>query len=339
MTAPLLALRGLRVSLGGRRRWLRADLPPVRAVDGVDLDLAEGEILGLAGESGCGKTTLARTILGLQRELAGTIELAGQPVAGQDPAQARRTRRAVQYVHQDPGAALDPLWTVGRTLEEGLVIAGASAGRRARVVAALEAVGLDAHAARRYPHELSGGQLRRVGLARILVLNPRLVILDEPTAGLDMSIQATVLTLLQRLRDEFGLAYLFISHDLSVMRRLCDRVAVMYAGRIVEAGPAAAVFAGPLHPYAQALLAAVPSLDPDRPMPPPLAGEPETGRAPGGCAFAERCPFVQPQCIAEEQVLTAVGDRRSVACRRWRELRHQPLVIDPALPALHDPFP
>ena len=321
MTSPLLDVAGLHVGLGGRHRWLRSALPPVRALDGVSLSVAAGEILGLVGESGCGKTTLARTVLGLQREDRGTIQLAGIAVEGQPPAAARRARRAVQYVHQDPGAALDPWWTVGRTLAEGLVITGEAAGRQARVAAILHEVGLDAEAARRYPHELSGGQLRRVGLARILMLNPRLVILDEPTAGLDMSVQATVLTLLLRLRDQLGLAYLFISHDLSVMRRLCDRVAVMYAGRIVETAPAASLFARPLHPYTRALLASVPSLDPDTKMPPPLPGEPPGAvRPPGGCSFARRCPSVQPACEAEDQVLTVAGDGRSVACRRWHDL-------------------
>ena len=201
------------------------------------------------------------------------------------------------------------------------MIAGERAGRQARVAAVLEAVGLDPAMGRRYPHELSGGQLRRVGLARILVLNPRVVILDEPTAGLDMSVQATVLSLVRDLRDRLGLAYLFISHDLGVMRRLCDRVAVMYAGRIVELAPAHAVFERPLHPYAKALLAATPSLDPAVRMPTPVPGEPpRAGRPAGGCVFAARCPHAVDRCRTEEQVLAAVPGNRDVACWRWKDL-------------------
>ena len=178
------------------------------------------------------------------------------------PQQARRRRGDIQYVHQDAAAALDPWWSIGRTLEEGLHIHGVAAGeRRERVDAMLEAVGLDRLSRLRYPHELSGGQLRRVALARILLLRPRFVILDEPTSGLDMSVQSTVLNLLLELRERFGLTYLFISHDLSVVRRFCDRVAIMYLGRIVELASAAEIFAAPRHPYTRALLDAVPRLD------------------------------------------------------------------------------
>ena len=217
----------------------------------------------MVGESGCGKTTLGRCILGLQREAEGDILLDGKPVGGLAAERARQARRPIQYVHQDAAAALDPWWSIGRTLQEGLLIHGVrpAAERQAAVARMLVAVGLDADAARRYPHELSGGQLRRVALARILLLRPRLLILDEPTSGLDMSVQATVLNLLLALRREFGLTYLFISHDLSVVERLSDRVAIMYRGEIVETNCTAEVFARPVHPYTQALLAAAPRLD------------------------------------------------------------------------------
>ena len=260
--APIVSVRNLSVSLGGRRGFLQKMVPPVQAVKEVSLDLHEGEILALVGESGSGKTTLGRTILGLQRETAGDIRLDGKSVAGRLPEEARRVRRAIQYVHQDAGAALDPWWSIGRTLAEGLKIHGMSDARERneQVAAMLAAVGLDPDSARRYPHEFSGGQLRRVALARILLLKPRVLILDEPTSGLDMSVQATVLNLLLDLRKRFALTYLFISHDLSVVERLSDRVAIMLLGRIVESGPAAEVFAHPSHDYTRTLLEAAPRL-------------------------------------------------------------------------------
>ena len=253
MTAPILTVRNLQVLLGR---------PPVRAVDGVDLDLYPGEILALVGESGSGKTTLGRAILGLQRETAGDIHLDSQRVSAQPPEAARRLRKAIQYVHQDAAAALDPWWSIGATMAEGLKIHGirVRSERQARVEAMLTAVGLQPGAGRRYPHEFSGGQLRRVALARILLLQPRILILDEPTSGLDMSVQATVLNLLLDLRRSLGLTYLFISHDLSVVERLSDRVAIMLRGKIVETAATAQVFAAPEHDYTRTLLAAAPRL-------------------------------------------------------------------------------
>ena len=320
----LLTVRDLTVLLGGRRSWLRPSLPPLRAVDTVSLNLRNGEIFGLVGESGCGKTTLARALLGLQREASGEIRLRGRLVSGLPPARARAVRRELHYVHQDAGAALDPWWNIGHTLEEGLRIHGlrSAAERRKRVRAILPAVGLDASACARYPHELSGGQLRRVALARILLLEPRIVILDEPTAGLDMSVQATVLNLLLELRDRLRLTYLFISHDLSVVQRLCDRVAIMYAGRIVELAPAREIFERPRHPYTRALLAAAPRLDGARPDPSArLEGEPPGSARPmAGCGFAPRCIHADAACRTQDQSLQAAGAEHEVACRRWRDL-------------------
>ena len=263
MTMPILQLRDVSVDLGGSRRFLRPSVPPLRAVRNVSLDLHPGEILALVGESGCGKTTLGRTVLGLQREAAGEIRLDGKIVSGLAAEQARAARRSIQYVHQDAAAALDPWWSVGATLREGLLIYGVrdAAERRAKVDAMLVAVGLEPDAGRRYPHEFSGGQLRRVALARILLLQPRLLVLDEPTSGLDMSVQATVLNLLLTLRRDLGLTYLFISHDLSVVQRLSDRVAIMLRGEIVETNTTAEVFARPAHPYTRTLLEAAPRLD------------------------------------------------------------------------------
>ena len=260
---PIVELRGVSVLLGGSRGLLGKATSPVVAVDDVSLSLWPGEVLALVGESGSGKTTLGRTILGLQRETAGEIRLDGHSVSGTTPKRARRSRSAIQYVHQDAAAALDPWWHIGRTLEEGLTVhsVGPAHKRREGVAAMLSAVGLDPSAARRYPHELSGGQLRRVALARILLLEPRVLVLDEPTSGLDMSVQATVLNLLLDLRRRLSLTYLFIAHDISVVELMADRVAIMRAGRIVELGPTREVFLRPQHSYTRTLLAAAPRLD------------------------------------------------------------------------------
>jgi oligopeptide/dipeptide ABC transporter ATP-binding protein len=315
----ILDIADLSVALGGRRRWIGRSVPPVQAVRGVSLALAPGEVLGIVGESGCGKTTLGRTILGLQRETAGRILLDGAVVSGLPPQAARRARNAIHYVHQDAGASLDPWWSIGRTLEEALVVQGVAgrAERRARVEEVLDAVGLDPAAGRRYPHEFSGGQLRRVALARILALRPRIVVLDEPTSGLDMSVQAMVLTLLRDLQARYGLTYLFISHDLSVVRRFCDRVAIMYLGRIVEQAPTARIFAAPRHPYTRSLLAAAPRLAGRRiGTASGLQGEPPSAaRRPAGCAFAPRCAEAEDRCRAIDPPPDARGGAM-VACHR-----------------------
>jgi ABC-type glutathione transport system ATPase component len=260
---PLLEVRDLSVLLGGSKTWFGKPVPPTTAVNGVGLTIHAGEVLGLVGESGSGKTTLGRTIFGLQRETSGDILLNGRSVARLSPQQARKARPDIQYVHQDAAAALDPWWSIGATLREGLLIHGVrcASERAERVDAMLVSVGLEPDAGRRYPHEFSGGQLRRIALARILLLRPRLLILDEPTSGLDMSVQATVLNLLLDMRRKFNLTYLFISHDLSVVERLSDRVAIMLRGEIVECAPTAEVFVRPKADYTRTLLNAAPRLD------------------------------------------------------------------------------
>jgi oligopeptide/dipeptide ABC transporter ATP-binding protein len=310
----LLAARGLDVHFGDRGGRL------VRAVDGVDVDVREGEILALVGESGCGKTTLGRTLLGQQRETGGTIQLRGRMVSGLSPREARQRRQEIQYVHQDPGAALDPWWTVGATLHESLLIAGIRdrAERSRRIDEMLDAVGLDPALQNRYPHEFSGGQQRRIGLARTLVLRPSIVILDEPTSGLDLSVQATVLRLFLDMKARFGLTYVFISHDLAVVRMMCDRVMVMYLGRVVEQATAQALFAGCAHPYSRALLGASPRLDPDARLTAQIIdGDPPSAAAiPEGCRFGPRCAIADAACRRTDPKLAryAAGSDHEVAC-------------------------
>jgi oligopeptide/dipeptide ABC transporter ATP-binding protein len=316
MNAPLLEIVELvrhfpvRSAFGRRVGWLRA-------VDGVSLTVLPGETLGLVGESGCGKSTLGKTVMGIHAPTAGDIRFAGREI-GRLPRRARRAvAKDLQYVYQDPGASLDPRWKVGPLLHEPLKIhtALSRAEREREVRAILAAVGLpDAHLDL-YPHELSGGQQRRVGLARILTLRPRLVILDEPTSGLDVSVQASVLKLFRSLQETFALTYVFISHDLSVVRAMCARIAVMYLGKIVELGPTAGVFEKPRHPYTQSLLAAVPRIGGRRVTQDfALEGEPPNPRdVPSGCRFRTRCPLAQARCAAEEPPLRPL-DGRTVAC-------------------------
>jgi oligopeptide/dipeptide ABC transporter ATP-binding protein len=316
MNAPLLEIVELvrhfpvRSAFGRRVGWLRA-------VDGVSLTVLPGETLGLVGESGCGKSTLGKTVMGIHAPTAGDIRFAGREI-GRLPRRARRAvAKDLQYVYQDPGASLDPRWKVGPLLHEPLKIhtALSRAEREREVRAILAAVGLpDAHLDL-YPHELSGGQQRRVGLARILTLRPRLVILDEPTSGLDVAVQASVLKLFRSLQETFALTYVFISHDLSVVRAMCARIAVMYLGKIVELGPTAGVFEKPRHPYTQSLLAAVPRIGGRRVTQDfALEGEPPNPRdVPSGCRFRTRCPLAQARCAAEEPPLRPL-DGRTVAC-------------------------
>lgn len=325
MAAPLLELRELKRYFPVRSGVLHRITGWLRAVDGVSVTVNRGEVLGIVGESGCGKTTLGKTIHGLYRPTAGAVFLEGKPLTGLPVGQTRPRRSKLQYVHQDPVGAFDPWWTLGRSLDEPLR-ANTDFPRRERmalVARTVEAVGLDPEHLERYPHELSGGQLRRLTLARVLALSPELLILDEPTASLDVSVQARILRLLRDLREAFRLTYLFISHDLRVVRIISDRVAVMYLGRIVEIGPTDVVLEDPRHPYTRALLAAIPRLIPGQAAEQTLLeGEPPSSLSlPPGCRFSSRCPlFREGVCEVSEPPLLSVGPGHEAACFRVEEL-------------------
>jgi len=306
---PLLQAEGLSVEFPVRSGLLRREVARVRAVHRVDLRLDAGEVLGVVGESGCGKTTLGRALVGLVQPDAGTLRVEGREVAALSREERRALTRDVQIVFQDPFASLNPRKRVRQVLALPFE-AHRLPVDEARIRELATLVGLAPEHLDRWPHELSGGQRQRVGIARALALQPRVVVLDEPLSALDMSIQSQVLNLLVDLQERLALSYVFISHDLSVVEWLCDRVAVMYLGRIVETAPAAALFAAPRHPYTQALLAAVPDPVPRRERATrPLEGDvPSPLHAPAGCAFHTRCPLAQPLCRESVPELRRAGD-------------------------------
>jgi oligopeptide/dipeptide ABC transporter ATP-binding protein len=289
----------------------------VRAVDGVSLRVAAGETLGLVGESGCGKSTLARCVLRLIEPTRGRVLLDEEDLTALPEEALRRRRRDIQMVFQDPTASLNPRLSVAATVDEPLALHTplAGAARRERVDEVLEEVGLGAGLRARYPHQLSGGQRQRVNIARAIATHPRLVVLDEPTSALDVSLRARVILLLAELKRRMGMTYLFISHDLSTVRYLCDRVAVMYLGVLVEEAPAAELFDHPAHPYTRALLSCIPVPDPDvAPERLRLSGEvPSPIDIPGGCRLRGRCPLAQPVC-AEPVPLREIAPGHTVAC-------------------------
>lgn len=317
----LLRIEDLRVHFPVRSVVLKRTIGSVRAVDGVDLSIAEGETLGVVGESGCGKSTLGRAILRLVEPTGGRIFFEGREITGLAQSALRPFRSRMQIVLQDPFSSLNPRMTVRSIIAEPLNVhdVGDRASRQLRVDELLDLVGLDLEHGDRFPHEFSGGQRQRIGIARALALDPKLLVLDEPVSALDVSIQAQIINLLDRLQRELGLAYLFIAHDLSVVRHICDRVAVMYLGKVVETGTQEDVYERPVHPYTQALLSAVPVPDPARRGSRSrivLTGDvPSPQDPPSGCRFRTRCHRAEDRCAQEvpELRVREVGEHES-AC-------------------------
>ena len=335
MTTPLLQVEGLvkhfpvRQGLFGRARGA------VQAVQGVSFTLQAGQTLGVVGESGCGKSTLGRLVLRLIEPTAGRIVFNGSDLGLLSAAALRAQRRAMQIIFQDPYSSLNPRMTVGQTLAEPLRLHGLHNGRHAeRVAEVLQTVGLAPEHAQRYPHEFSGGQRQRIGIARALAVEPQLIVCDEAVSALDVSVQAQVVNLLQDLQQRLGLAYIFIAHDLAVVKHIASHIAVMYLGRIVELAPKNALFAAPRHPYTQALLSAIPEPVPgggrDRVL---LQGDvPSPTKPPAGCSFHTRCVHALPACQQGVPALETGADGHAVACFRWREVlppasvRQAPLI-------------
>ncbi|MBM3522945.1 MAG: ABC transporter ATP-binding protein [Alphaproteobacteria bacterium] len=308
--APILEIRNLSKIFPVHGAFGRVTAR-LRAVDDVSFAMAPGEVLGLVGESGCGKSTLGKTIMGIHEPSAGEVRFEGQLIAGGGFKRDNAMRAKVQYAYQDPGASLDPRWKIRDSLHEPLIVHGnlPREERERQVREIVRLVGLPETHLDLYPHEISGGQQRRVGLARILTLRPKVVVLDEPTSGLDVSVQATVLTLFRDLQRQFSLTYILVSHDLAVVRTMCDRVAVMYLGKLVELGATEAIFERPQHPYTRSLLAATPRIGGKRVTSDfALTGEPpDPANLPSGCRFRTRCPKAQPRCASEEPALTTNG--------------------------------
>ncbi|MBD9666270.1 peptide/nickel transport system ATP-binding protein [Variovorax beijingensis] len=301
--APLLQVRNLRKHYLSPKRWLRPARPAIQAVDGVSFSVARGETLSLVGESGCGKTTTAKSVMRLVEPTSGSVQLEGEELLTLSANEMRLRRRQLQIIFQDPYASLNPRLTAGDIVAEPMrnfshLGTGTAAERRERVQWLFSRVGLRPEAAKKFPHEFSGGQRQRLGIARALALNPKLIVCDEPVSALDVSVQAQVVNLLMDLQAEFGIAYLFVAHDLAVVRHISHRVAVMYLGHIVEIADRNTLFSAPLHPYTEILLSAVPVPNPRTPARRMLlqGDPPSPANPPSGCRFHTRCPMAQAVC-------------------------------------------
>ena len=318
MKEALLEVKNLVKHFALKKTRLFQEARFVFAVNGISFSMKKGETLGLVGESGCGKTTTGRAILRLIKPTSGVVSFEGRDVARFKDRELKAFRRNAQIIFQDPFASLNPRMTVGAIVEEPLLVhgIGTRAERRDMVAGVLEKVGLDADYMRRFPHEFSGGQRQRIGIARVLTLNPKLIIADEPVSALDVSIQAQIINLLVRLQEEFQMSYLFVSHDLAVVEHISNRVAIMYLGKIVEVAPSKSIYREPKHPYTKALLSAIPVPDPKASMERTILGGdiPNPANPPSGCGFRTRCLLAEKICSLEVPEMIEVGKGHFTAC-------------------------
>ncbi|QDZ97740.1 dipeptide ABC transporter ATP-binding protein [Lysinibacillus fusiformis] len=326
MSKVLLKVDGLKKYFPIRKGVLNTQTGDVKAVDDVSFEVFEGETLGIVGESGCGKSTTGRLLMRLLEPTEGNIEFAGKMISELSNNEMRKARRDIQMIFQDPYASLNPRHNIGKILEEPLIVHGIGNAkeRKQKVLELLEIVGLNEYHIKRYPHQFSGGQRQRIGIARALMTNPRLLIADEPVSALDVSIQAQVLNLLQKLQKDLKLTYIFISHDLGVVRHISNRVGVMYLGKLVELTASEDLYAEPLHPYTQALLSSVPVPDPtfEREQIIITGDIPSASYPPSGCTFHTRCPFKMEQCSQVVPKMQEVKPGHYVACHLYEALQH-----------------
>ncbi|MFJ5566715.1 ABC transporter ATP-binding protein [Lysinibacillus xylanilyticus] len=326
MSKVLLKVDGLKKYFPIRKGVLNTQVGDVKAVDDVSFEVFEGETLGIVGESGCGKSTTGRLLMRLLEPTEGEIEFAGKTISELSNNEMRKARRDIQMIFQDPYASLNPRHNIGKILEEPLIVHGMGNAkeRKQKVLELLEIVGLNEYHVKRYPHQFSGGQRQRIGIARALMTNPRLIIADEPVSALDVSIQAQVLNLLQNLQKDLKLTYIFISHDLGVVRHISNRVGVMYLGKLVELTASEDLYAEPLHPYTQALLSSVPVPDPtfEREQLIISGDIPSASNPPSGCTFHTRCPFKKEECSQVVPKMQEVKPGHYVACHLYDAIQH-----------------